>query len=432
MIQYFKQAWTLIRQEKLFSSIYIIGTGLSVTIVMIVSIVFYLKIANIYPETHRDRMLTVSMATEKSTKGGYNSSAMLSSHVVETCFKSLKSAEAVTAELLTMAMEEGNFVQPEGSKEQLPVAVRHIDTQFWTVFPFRFVEGKAFTEADFQSGIPTVVMAESLAKRLFGSATEAIGKQLSINFRQFRVCGVVKDAPYVTRKAYAQLWVPYTTYSSQYSFTQSLGFLTVCILAPSASAMEQVYQEATENIQRYNQTLTDLEFTINGQPDRYWQMIFRGLSNGTVDFSGLLFFYGFIFFILLMVPAISLSGMTDSRIERRISEMGVRRAFGAPVHRLMGQIISENFLFTLLGGAVGLLSSYLLILLGRQWITQLGELVSMPPPEGIEVVFTPSMLLNLPVLAIALGICFLLNLLSSLMPAWRYSRREIIHSLNLK
>jgi putative ABC transport system permease protein len=178
--------------------------------------------------------------------------------------------------------------------------------------------------------------------------------------------------------------------------------------------------------------LKDAEFIVNGQPDRYWQMVLRGVQNGNVNFNNYLFLYGFIFFILLMVPAVSLSGMTDSRIERRISEMGVRRAFGAPIYKLMGQIISENFIFTLLGGAVGLLSSYLLILLGRQWITKLGEFVSMPVPEGTDVVFTPSMLLNLPVFAIAIGICFLLNLLSSLLPAWRYSRREIINSLNLK
>lgn len=37
-------------------------------------------------------------------------------------------------------------------------------------------------------------------------------------------------------------------------------------------------------------------------------------------------------------------------MERRLSEMGVRRAFGAPVGTLMTQIISENFLFTALGG----------------------------------------------------------------------------------
>jgi putative ABC transport system permease protein len=429
---YIKQAWNLLRQEKLFSSIYILGTGLSITVVMVLSIVFYIKIANIYPETNRDRMLAVSRAVEKSkdANGGYNSSC-LSPVVVESCFRSLKSAETVTAILVTR--NEENYVQPEGSIDQLPVTVKYVDTKFWTVFPFRFVHGKPFTEADFQSALPAAVIAESLAKRLFGTA-DATGKQVSLDFRSFRVCGVVKDASYVTERTYAQLWVPYTVNpESKAAFGRegSLGFLSVYILAPSAAALEQIHQEAIENIHRYNRTLKDVEFTVNGQPDRYWQLVLRGWSTN-VNFTQILLLYGFIFFILLLVPAVSLSGMTDSRIERRVAEMGVRRAFGAQVHKLIGQIISENFLYTLLGGSVGLLSSWLLILMGRQWIMKLGTSLAISPPEGIDVVFTPSMLLNLPVFAIALGICFLLNLLSSLIPAWRYARREIIDSLNVK
>ena len=47
---YLKQAWALIRQERLFSSVYIVGTGLAISLVMVLSIVFYVKMASIYPE----------------------------------------------------------------------------------------------------------------------------------------------------------------------------------------------------------------------------------------------------------------------------------------------------------------------------------------------------------------------------------------------
>ena len=40
---YLKQAWALIRQERLFSSVYIVGTGLAISLVMVLSIVFYVK-----------------------------------------------------------------------------------------------------------------------------------------------------------------------------------------------------------------------------------------------------------------------------------------------------------------------------------------------------------------------------------------------------
>jgi putative ABC transport system permease protein len=426
---YLKQAWNLLRQERLFSSIYIVSTGLSITVVMALSIVFYIKIANIYPETNRDRLLTATIASQKTEYGSMTGN--LSLHVIETCFQPLESAEAVAA--IFGAWGGEGYVQPDGSDDQLPVTVKYIDTKFWTVFPFRFVNGKSFTEADFQSGIRTAVIAESLAKRLFGT-TKAEGREVSLDFRRFRVCGVVKDASRMTARTYAQLWVPYTAWPNREIFNdpnRSVGPMQAYILALSVGEVERVRQEAIENVNRYSQTLGEVEFSIQGQPDRQWQSIFRTWN--TPDFTRILLQYGFIFLILLLVPAVSLSGMTDSRMERRLAEMGVRRAFGAPVRTLMSQILTENFLFTLLGGAIGLLASYLLILFGRNWVMQIGQQnFAYIPIEGGDVALAPSMLLNVPVFAISLAICFLLNLLSALIPAWRYSRRQIVDSLNAK
>jgi len=430
---YFKQAWNLIKQEKLFSSIYIIGTGLSITIVMVLSIVFYLKLANIYPETNRDRLLIVKYGIEKSKDSDNMNAAALSYQTVETCFLNLKNAEAVTA-IYNEWGSSDYYVQPAGSKEQVPVGVMYVDTAFWKVFPFRYVEGKSFTSADFQSGIPTAVIAESLAKRLFGT-TEATGRQVSLNFRDYRVSGVVKDASFITSRVYAQLYIPYTIipdYKGSFGIAGALGHMNVYILASSKKAVEKVKTEAIENLAKYSQTFPNVEFSVLGQPDRQWQTILRFSSNESPDFTKSLWQYGFVFLILLLIPAISLSGMTDSRMERRLAEMGVRRAFGAPTGALIRQIIYENFVFIFLGGLAGLIFSYLFVWLGRNWIMQIGQSFAAVPPEGVDVRLAPSMLLNFSVFGIALIVCFVLNLLSSLIPAWRASRREIIFSLNAK
>ena len=48
---YLKQAWTLIKQNKLFTSIYVVGTGLSIALTMTMFIIFYVKFAPIYPRS---------------------------------------------------------------------------------------------------------------------------------------------------------------------------------------------------------------------------------------------------------------------------------------------------------------------------------------------------------------------------------------------
>ena len=57
---YLKQAWTMIKQHRLFTGIYVVGTGLSIALVMTLFIIFYVKFAPIYPEYNRNRMLTVT------------------------------------------------------------------------------------------------------------------------------------------------------------------------------------------------------------------------------------------------------------------------------------------------------------------------------------------------------------------------------------
>lgn len=430
---YFKQAWQLLRQEKLFSSIYILGTGLSISMVMVLTIIYYVKIADIYPETNRSRMLILKNGQVKRPDGS-SATSSLSLTMLQTCLADLKTAEAVS---IVYTDRREDYVQPPGSKEQLPVTVKYVDPNYWKVFDFAFQSGKPFTAADMQSGIRTVVIAQSLALRLFGT-TEARGQDVNINFVPYRVCGVVKDVSFAADKTYALLWMPYLSadgYEENWEGNpnkEALGSFKAYVLAPSAGKVEEVKAEIDERIRRYTSSLADAEFTLNGQPDRQWQTIFRYHGGQTIDWTKLLLTLGLIYLVFLLIPAVSLSGMTDSRMERRLAEMGVRRAFGAPVYRLMEQVIAENLLFTLLGGLVGLLFSYLLVVCCGNWILQLGEIFSEVLPEGVDVEFSASMLMNYTVFSVALGVCLVLNLASAIIPAWRASRQQIIYSLNTK
>ncbi|MEG1544315.1 MAG: ABC transporter permease [Tannerellaceae bacterium] len=313
--QNIKQAWNLIQQERLFSLLYIIGTGLSISLVMVLSIVFYLKLANIYPETNRDRMLIVKSGSLIDKKQHSTRSSSLALPLIESCFGHLKGVEALA---ITNDSNHEYYIQPENGKEQFPVETGFVNRDFWTVFPFRFIEGKAFTEADMQSGVPTVVLCQSLAHRLFGEE-KGVGKYISLNFRSYRVCGVVQDASQMTEQSYKQVWMPYTACpgfspTSEWDKSGTLGDFKAYLLVGKASDLSAVKAEAVANVSRYSQTLDEMEFSVNGQPDKQWQTIFRIWSNGTPDFGKELLKWGFIFLIMLLIPAISLSGMADSRM----------------------------------------------------------------------------------------------------------------------
>ena len=70
---------------------------------------------------------------------------------------------------------------------------------------------------------------------------------------------------------------------------------------------------------------------------------------------------------LLLVPAINLSGMISSRMDDRLAEMGIRKAFGANRKQLLNQVLWENLRLTCIGGLMGLIVSWGLLVLGRNW-----------------------------------------------------------------
>ena len=60
MIKIIRHAFALIREDKLFSAIYIAGTAVAIASAMVIAIVFNMLLADIPPEVNRSRTLYVS------------------------------------------------------------------------------------------------------------------------------------------------------------------------------------------------------------------------------------------------------------------------------------------------------------------------------------------------------------------------------------
>ena len=118
--------------------------------------------------------------------------------------------------------------------------------------------------------------------------------------------------------------------------------------------------------------------------------------------------YVIIVLVLLLIPAINMSGITQSRMRKRMAEIGVRKAFGATRSELLTQVL------------------YASVLLLSDWLLDTGT-ASM----GIGRTFVNAeMMFNPLIFLYAFLACLALNLLSAGIPAWRASRMRIISALN--
>ena len=429
---YFKQAWTLMRQNRLFTGIYVVGTGLSIALVMTLFINVYVKFGPVYPEYNRDRTLVLKPIKRypKGKPESWNIYGGVAYYVVDQMLPGLPHVEQVAGSVIDFW---GDYQVSATDVKPFKATPRFANGAFWKVFSFRFVDGQPFTQEDVEAKAQVAVIGESLAKRLFAAVEGVTGRHFSFNGRDYRVCGVVRDVSNATPETAGDLWLPLLNaqYISKELDRQGLlGNVFVSLLVDDAENFETVRNEVQDVFRRFSLQDKDYEYDVMGQPDPYWLSTFRQDVEKAPDTMELAKDFLYILLALLFSPALNLSGMISSRMDSRIAELGIRKAYGATRRRLLEQVLCENLLLTLLGGLAGLLFSYLIVLTASDWILTLFD--KNIYDTSLSTSLTPEMLFNPAVFSCALAVCVVLNVVSALVPALGAMRHPIMESLNTK
>lgn len=429
---YFKQAWTLMRQNCLFTGIYVVGTGLSIALVMTLFIIFYVKFGPVYPEYNRDRTLVLKPIKRypKGKPESWTINGGVAYYVVDQMLPGLPHVEQVAGSIIDFW---GDYQVSAADVKPFKVTPRFANGAFWKVFSFRFVDGQPFTQEDVEAKAQVAVIGESLAKRLFAATEGVEGRHFAFNGRDYRVCGVVRDVSNATPETAGDLWLPLL--NAQYISKELdrfglLGNVYASLLVDDAENLETVRSEVQDVFRRYTLQDKDYEYDLMGQPDPYWLSTFRQDVEKAPDTMELVKDFLYILLALLFIPALNLSGMISSRMDSRIAELGIRKAYGATRRRLLEQVLCENLLLTLLGGLAGLLFSYLIVLTASDWILTLFD--KNIYDTSLSTSLTPEMLFNPAVFGSALAVCVVLNVVSALVPALGAMRHPIMESLNTK
>ena len=174
-------------------------------------------------------------------------------------------------------------------------------------------------------------------------------------------------------------------------------------------------------------------FSLKDQPYTAWEGSFKGGNDSDrKEIQKKMTSTCILLLLLLLVPALNLSGLIVSRMKKRGDEIGIRKAFGASTSHLVGQMFLENLVQMLIGGVLGIVGAYGIF----QWLRT--ELL----PHDFMISYTQTsttasyiefwhVISPITIVYVVL-ICFLLNLISTLLPAWRYARMPIVEALNRK
>ncbi|MBO4549945.1 MAG: ABC transporter permease, partial [Bacteroidaceae bacterium] len=420
-----KHAFALIRADKLFSTIYIAGTAVAIASAMVVALIIHIRISNIYPEEHRDRTVCVQ-STFEDEEGKFMGFLGYSPVAVEEVFNHLQCAEVVSA---NMGSEYVYSVMAcaEMGKQEVPITPRFTDTNFYRLYDFKFIDGRPYTDEHLQHADKCIVITDALARKVFGTTEKVVGRELLLNYLPYRIIGIIKEVSPLMRDSSADVYLPYTVQDSRNHYqggeVNYAGGLEVSVLLKEGCTFRMLTDELEPYRAKYLSMLKqttgkEYKWFINARP--YWAKslnFFPSNDRTTIDMLYNLSMPGLLMLLLLLLPAINLSGLVSNRMESRVAEMGIRKAFGAKRRTLLNEVIHENLVLTLFGGISGYLLSWLFISAIRNSAMFLTLFEREYDPVNsvtlqLDMFFTPTIFL------IAFVCCVVLNLMAALIPAW--------------
>lgn len=408
---YFKQAIQMLKQNKFISAITIIGTAIAIMMIMVIIVTDSIQKIDVSPEINRQRTMYLQYQ-EKRTKDStsMNSNGAIAYEIYKNYLSDIKTPELVS--LYSRRWQLSRITIPEDKKNTQSTQLKYTDANFWKIMSFNFFEGKPYTEEDFNSGLKKAVVSQSMARKLYGNQN-ALGKTILIESDPFTIVGIVKDISPILKHAYSDIYIPYTTQSSY----EKSSFM-ILFLAKNTSDFDAIYEEVRKAERKYNSVDQEWNLRLFGPYPHNIHLV--NTTNAEPNVSAKTRKTIFILSILLLVPAINLSSFSMSRIKKRTEEIGIRKAFGAKKYTILVQVLYENFITSLIGGIIGLILSYAVVIWLKQWLLNVKADSTLPIETFVSI----------PVFVAVFFVCLLINLISAGIPAYRAAKLKIVDSLN--
>jgi len=293
-----------------------------------------------------------------------------------------------------------------GRGDPARLSVSWVTSDFLTVIGTQPVLGRSFSPDEHELGHDQVVIiSHHLWRDRFGSNPAIIGKSVILNNRSSIVIGVMPPS-FRLPSGDVDLWQPLPLAAN----SSNLGnhYLNLVGDIKPEVSLQQSHAEMKTILARIEQKYPAyysgaVGLGVNLVPLRE-QMV------GNVRPTILVLMVGVGF--MLLIACTNIAGLLLTRAEVRKKEIATRIAIGAGRARIIRQLLTENLLLFLAGGAVGLLLAFLGL-----------KLVPVEESLPLQQVVGPS--LDFRVLAFAVVSCLATGLLFGLMPALKTSHPRL-------
>lgn len=395
---YFKTAVRNMMRYKGFSFINILGLAIGITGCLVIGIF-------VWDEMQFDRDVpggenVYRLYEERNDNGNISYSTPVPPAYASFLKREYPEVEA-TARIL---MSGDKFLAETNEKQQFEEKGWYVDSTFFRIFPFSFLQGSPATALNHPNSI---VLSREMAERFFG-ASEAIDKTMRLNKQEFVVKGVIENVPGHFHFDFRFL-MPVRAIGfpaermEKWTWHQ---FYTYARLKPGAD-VNQLQDKFQAHIRReilpvnagsgstfmpFFQKLKDIHLHSA-------EFIYDPARRGNAAYVKAL---TIIALAVLLIACFNFINLATARSFRRAKEIGVRKVVGADRKQLVLQFLGETILLSVIAVLIATLTTWLL-------------LPSLNNFTGKEIVFNPFANPQLGLLIIAAGI--LIGILAGVYPA---------------
>ena len=277
-------------------------------------------------------------------------------------------------------------------------------------------EGRWLNSSDELERRRVCFLGGRVREQLF-SGRPAVGETVAIGGVRFTVVGVMARKIQLSNYFSSDddsVWIPYSTAGDLWN-TRYAAVLVFEPIAPQfeKKAMAQVLA-AVATRQQFSPT-DPKAFQMFGRDE------FRPVIDAiTIGLEVLLTFVGA---LTLGIGGVGVMNIMLVSVDERIREIGLRRALGAKKLHIQLQFLAETLLIMLLGGAIGVLVSYL-VAAGVGTLPLMGPLFEDDSGKGDIHLHISAM-----TLAVSSLVLLLVGVISGLVPALRASKLDPVEAL---
>ena len=215
-----------------------------------------------------------------------------------------------------------------------------------SIFPGR---GRFINQPDIEQQRKVVVIGERVRQGLFGPNEQPLGQHLLIRGVPFAVVGVVNSSKPgdAGNQENTSLFVPFTTLQSVFRTQNVVGWFALTA-RPELDAAELEEEVRVLLLDRHGAAPWDKQAlgSFNAAKEfGHVQKLFKGVT----------WFIWFVGIATLSAGILGVSNIMLISVKERTNEIGVRKALGATPSNLVGLVIQEAIVLTLVSGYLGLL-----------------------------------------------------------------------------